>query len=231
MGAATYMGSDCLRTIFTVFIFAMTMGIAPGHAQVTASTLTDPSGGVDFRLAGLMGAEHAATEGLDYSQLRRLGSTFERTRRNTGVSLPTHADLDLRPAIDGNAAWSCLTEALYFEARGEDIEGQFAVAEVILNRVDDGRYPDTVCAVVNQGTGRRFACQFTYTCDGRPEAVDDAQSWHRMGQIAHMMLDGFPRELTGGATHYHANWVSPRWARSFPQTAEIGVHLFYRWPL
>ena len=104
------------------------------------------------------------------------------------------------------------------------------MAEVILNRVADPRYPDTLCGVVNEGTGRRFACQFTYTCDGRPETVDDPRMWRRMGQIARMALDGQDYGLTEGATHYHANWVDPRWARVFPQTAEIGVHLFYRRP-
>jgi spore germination cell wall hydrolase CwlJ-like protein len=83
------------------------------------------------------------------------------------------------------------------------------VAEVILNRVDHANYPDSVCDVVNEGTGRRFACQFTYTCDGRPEEMTDERALHRLGHIARIMLDGAPRDLTGGATHYHADWVNP----------------------
>ena len=198
------------------------------RAQVTASSATDPLGGIDFRLSGLMQTEHDATEALGFDQLRRLGSSFA---EDASLTLPTGAELDARRDARGGAHWTCLTEALYFEARGESVAGQFAVAEVILNRVADPRYPDTLCGVVNQGTGRRFACQFTYTCDGRPETVDDPRMWRRMGQIARMALDGQDYNLTQGATHYHANWVDPRWAHVFPQTAEIGVHLFYRRPL
>ena len=75
------------------------------------------------------------------------------------------------PVPKSNKQMSCLAEALYFEARGEPIKGQLAVGEVVLNRVEDPRYPNSICKVVNQGTGRRFACQFTYTCDGKLETV------------------------------------------------------------
>ena len=75
------------------------------------------------------------------------------------------------PVATGGDQWSCLAEALYFEARGESLQGIVGVAEVILNRVDDRRYPNSLCGVVNQGTGERYRCQFTYTCDGRPETI------------------------------------------------------------
>ena len=107
------------------------------------------------------------------------------------------------PQASGGAQWRCLTEALYFEARGEDMRGQFAVAEVILNRVDSRAFPDSVCAVVKQGTGRKYGCQFTYTCDGHPEVVRDRKTWARLGKIAELALDGAPRELTHGALYYH----------------------------
>ena len=121
-----------------------------------------------------------------------------------------------------------MTEALYFEARGETIVGQYAVAEVILNRVESASYPASICGVVHQGTGRRYACQFTYTCDGVPELISDQQAWHRAGQIAHIMMEDAPRSLTAGATHYHAARVNPRWARVYPRTSQIGAHIFYR---
>lgn len=131
------------------------------------------------------------------------------------------------PAAEGDATWRCLTEALYFEARGEDPKGQFAVAEVILNRVDSGRFPDEVCAVIQQGTGRQWECQFTYTCDGIPERVRDRRSWTRMGKIARLALDGAPRDLTRGALFYHTRAVNPSWAQVFFRTATIGAHHFY----
>ena len=135
--------------------------------------------------------------------------------------------LDARAPVEGDATWRCLTEALYFEARGEGARGQFAVAEVILNRVDSGRFPDTVCAVIRQGTGRKWQCQFTYTCDGLPETVYDRRSWATMGKIARLALDGAPRSLTHGALFYHARYVSPSWSRVFYRTASIGEHHFY----
>ena len=99
------------------------------------------------------------------------------------------------PAATGDAEWQCLTEALYFEARGEDTRGIFAVAEVILNRVDSRRFPDSVCSVVHQGTGAQYQCQFTYTCDGLAEDVREPRAWARVGKVARLMLDGGPRLL------------------------------------
>ena len=126
--------------------------------------------------------------------------------------------------------WRCLSEAIYFEARGESTRGQVAVAEVILNRVDSRRYPKTVCGVVKQGTGKRNLCQFSYTCDGIPDLIHNKRAFLKAGKIAKMMLDGRPRVLTGKATHYHTTAVSPRWSKKLTKTALIGVHIFYRYP-
>ncbi|MGX9353798.1 cell wall hydrolase [Roseobacteraceae bacterium S113] len=136
--------------------------------------------------------------------------------------------LDAQPNAKGGAEWQCLSEALYFEARGESIKGQAAVAEVILNRVDHPRFPNSVCGVINQGTGKRYACQFTYTCDGRPEHINEPRAWAQVGKIAKAMLDGAQRNLTKGATHYHTTAVRPRWARVYTHTTTVGVHKFYR---
>ncbi|MEL7205857.1 MAG: cell wall hydrolase [Pseudomonadota bacterium] len=126
--------------------------------------------------------------------------------------------------------WRCLAEALYFEARGESVKGQFAVAEVILNRVDNPDFPDTVCGVVHQGAGRKYQCQFTYICDGHKEVINEPRAFERVGKIAHLMVEGAPRPLTKGATHYHTRAVSPNWARVYPRVATIGVHHFYKRP-
>jgi spore germination cell wall hydrolase CwlJ-like protein len=134
------------------------------------------------------------------------------------------------PRATGDAEWRCLTEALYFEARGETVAGIFAVGEVILNRVDSDRYPDTVCEVIHQGTGRLFECQFTYTCDGKKETIAEPRAYDMVGKVARLMLDGKPRTLTSGATHYHTKSVAPRWSRVFARTTTIGYHHFYRMP-
>jgi spore germination cell wall hydrolase CwlJ-like protein len=140
----------------------------------------------------------------------------------------TEAWLVAQPAPQGDAEWQCLTEALYFEARGESLEGQIAVAEVILNRVDSPLYPRTVCGVVKQRGGG--GCQFSYVCDGRKDRMREKASADLAGRIARAMLDGAPRLLTDGATHFHTRAVRPGWSRRFDQTASIGAHVFYRHP-
>jgi len=136
--------------------------------------------------------------------------------------------IDSQPKASGSAQWRCLAEALYFEARGESVKGQFAVAEVIRNRVNSTRYPSNYCAVINQGTGRKFQCQFTYTCDGHKEIIAEPRAFVRVAKVARLVLDGKAPELTDGATHYHTTAVRPRWSRVFARTAHIGVHYFYR---
>lgn len=152
----------------------------------------------------------------------------------TEISRPpnlTTASLDSLPEPDGDDEWQCLAEGIYFEARGEPLSGQVAVAEVILNRVDAKTYPDTVCAVTYQGVKRgRRDCQFSYACDGRSEAMTNPEARARAGKLASLMLDGWPRTVTAGATHFHATHVGPRWARYMQRTAAIGRHVFYRDP-
>ena len=168
----------------------------------------------DNRLATLTSLPPAAERGVT----TRSGLRYER------------AFLEDQPVARGDAQWRCLSEALYFEARGESVRGMFAVGEVILNRVDSGMFPDTLCSVINQGTGRKFACQFTYTCDGLAETIAEPRAWERVGKVARLLMDGAPRDLTGGATHYHTRAVNPSWARVYPRTVAIGSHYFYRKP-
>ena len=135
------------------------------------------------------------------------------------------------PVPKSDKQMSCLAEALYFEARGEPIKGQLAVGEVILNRVEDTRYPSSICKVVNQGTGRRFACQFTYTCDGKLETVHERKPYEMALKIAKILLTTHERKLTRGSTHYHSNYVNPKWSKKFERVAKFGRHIFYRQPI
>ena len=139
--------------------------------------------------------------------------------------------LDRMPAAMGDKEWACLTEALYFEARGESLKGQLAVAEVILNRVENRRYPDSICGVITQGASKLHRCQFSFKCDGRPEDFNEKRAHRRAGKVARLMLDGRDRPLTQGATHYHTVHVAPGWSRRLQKTAEIGQHIFYRYPV
>ncbi len=137
--------------------------------------------------------------------------------------------LDEMPEVtSGNAEWQCLAEALYFEARSETLAGQLAVGEVILNRVDSDLFPNSICGVVQQGSHRLNACQFSYNCDGKAEHFSEPIAFARAGKLAHMMLEGTARVLTDGATYYHAATVNPSWANQFERTAVIGDHYFYR---
>ncbi|MCF6272930.1 MAG: cell wall hydrolase [Rhodobacteraceae bacterium] len=138
--------------------------------------------------------------------------------------------LDAMPPVSGDKQWQCLAEALYFEARGEALIGQIAVAEVILNRVDSERFPSSICSVVQQGAERRNACQFSYNCDGNDERIGSSTTYERLEKLAAVMIGGRERKLTDGALFYHANSVTPRWAAKLERTAVIGAHLFYRYP-
>ncbi|WP_405112515.1 cell wall hydrolase [Phaeobacter sp. BS52] len=140
----------------------------------------------------------------------------------------TKAWLDSVPVAKGGDNFACLAEALYFEARGETVKGQFAVAEVIMNRVKSSQFPNSLCAVINQGTGRKYQCQFTYTCDGHKEVIREKTAFERVSKVARLVMDGATTGITDGATYYHTTAVRPRWSKSFTKTARIGVHLFYR---
>lgn len=146
----------------------------------------------------------------------------------------------------------CLAMNIYHEARAESLAGQFAVADVTLNRVKDTRYPGSICDVVMQAKMKeswktrqhshlqdservyypiRNMCQFSWYCDGRADVVADGDSWRRAQTIAYMMVEHNKyRGITEGATHYHADYVSPKWAPELDLVGSIGMHIFYRWP-
>ncbi|MCC8938772.1 cell wall hydrolase [Bradyrhizobium sp. Arg68] len=123
----------------------------------------------------------------------------------------------------------CLAEAVYFEARGEAVRGQIAVAQVVLNRAFSGKYPETVCGVVYQNKHRHYACQFTFACDNVRDVVREPDMWDRAKKIAKAMLDGklwLPE--VNRSTHYHAYWVRPSWVSEMKKMYKFGVHTFYR---
>ncbi len=176
----------------------------------------------------LAAVEKAAFTSLSKDRLKKISRAPKIDNGAAAGFTVSRAAIDARPRATGGAEWQCLAEALYFEARGETVRGQVAVAEVILNRVSSKRFPNTVCGVVHQGTGKKYQCQFTYKCDGHPERISEKAAYARVGKIARMMLDGAPRTLSGGATYYHTTAVRPKWSRKFQRTARHGVHLFYR---
>jgi hypothetical protein len=127
-------------------------------------------------------------------------------------------------------AEKCLADAVYFESRGEPLRGQMAVAQVIINRVFSGYYPNNVCGVVYQNAHRHLRCQFTFACEGKDlSKVEELDMWEQAKTIARDMLDGkiWLTEV-GHATHYHAYWVHPSWVHEMKKMYRLGVHTFYR---
>ena len=138
---------------------------------------------------------------------------------------------DLRPATeaDRKRALRCLTQAVYYEAALEPTEGQEGVAQVVLNRVRDPNYPNTVCGVVYQGAERTTGCQFSFTCDGALSRAPINWAWNRAARVAERALAGHVATRVGTATHYHADYVHPWWSPTLAKITQVGAHIFYRW--
>jgi len=194
-------------------------GIKPWAAG-EAPLVNAPSGDPDLKLAALTPAEKPDSAG---------GESIANKGVVTGEDQRPKSPAE-RLALSGPAfekAVKCLAEAVYFEARGEAVRGQIAVAQVIMNRVFSPFYPNDVCGVVHQSNGR--GCQFSYNCDGIPNAVTEPDAMARAQHIARDMLNGklwMPE--VAKATHYHAYWVRPDWINEMHTISRMGVHTFYR---
>lgn len=123
----------------------------------------------------------------------------------------------------------CLAEAIYFEARGEEEEGQVAVAQVVLNRVKNPSYPNSICGVVYQNKHKRNRCQFSFACDGIRDRIASPGAWKTAQRLTKEVLDGKRYlKMVDASTHYHADYVNPRWAKSMAKRGKIGLHIFYK---
>jgi spore germination cell wall hydrolase CwlJ-like protein len=131
--------------------------------------------------------------------------------------------------VDQLRAQTCLTMAVYYEAANQGVAGQSAVAQVVLNRLRNPRFPKTVCGVVFQGSTLPTGCQFTFTCDGSLNRTPDPVEWKQASQVAERALNGYVEPSVGEATHYHTVWVVPYWQSTVEKVAQIGAHIFYRW--
>lgn len=194
-----------------------------------------------FRLYGLAGLVMAATL---LNQLALPSQRLADAHTGTLVASLTAADLafaaqparlsdfvGLHVQLPGEGLSdqaTCLAQAVYFEARSEPLEGQLAVAQVILNRVDDRRFPNTLCAVVFQNERLRHRCQFSFACDGRSDQPYERRAWNIAQKMAVVAMAGEWQDLSLRATHYHAEYVSPYWQARMHQTTQYGRHKFYR---
>ena len=139
-------------------------------------------------------------------------------------------------------AFICLALNTYHEAKNQSTVGQIATAQVVMNRVEDRRFPNTVCEVVKQGPTRpswedpnkeypiRHRCQFSWYCDGKSDVPKNEKAWRKAQDVAFLVLyDKITLDVTEGATHYHATYVKPAWAKTKKRTTRIEKHIFYRW--
>jgi spore germination cell wall hydrolase CwlJ-like protein len=189
---------------------------APGEAPVVTGGLGDP----DIKRSAL-------TPGGDATS----GESIAGKGEVTGEGARPHSPAERLGLAGAERAKSekCLANAVYFEARGEPVRGQIAVAQVVMNRVFSPFYPNDVCGVVYQNAYRHNACQFTFACDGIPDVVTEPDAWARAKHIARDMLDGklwMPE--VAKSTHYHAYWVHPDWVAEMKKIYKLGVHTFYR---
>ncbi len=132
-------------------------------------------------------------------------------------------------AADRTQALRCLTQAVYYEAARESLEGQQAVAQTVLNRLRHPEYPKSVCGVVYEGSQRMTGCQFSFTCDGSLMFAPEPGLWARAEGVARRALAGYVAKGVGTATHYHADYVAPYWAPTLYKIVQVGAHIFYRW--
>jgi spore germination cell wall hydrolase CwlJ-like protein len=138
-------------------------------------------------------------------------------------------DLSNSDPLDRRRALLCMTQAVYYEAGFEPLEGRRAVAQVVINRMRHPAFPKSVCGVVYQGA-RDPVCQFSFVCDGSLYRRPALGAWKEAERIAAAALDGYVDRAVGAATHYHADYVAPYWAPRLAKIVQIGAHIFYRWP-
>jgi len=210
-----------------VVLLALAGGL---RAEVTVSQSNDPSEVAEQGLVSLLWQERTALDAVSPTQIGAITRVPARIKKTVGMPDSITAEwLAGQPEATGGEQFQCLAQVLYHEARGESLQGQVAVAEVVLNRVDDPSFPNTVCGVVHQGNSR--GCQFSWTCDGRPDRIRNSAAFGEVAKVARVMLDGGPRALTDGATYFHTPSVRPAWSRRFTKTVRLGNHIFYRAPL
>ena len=216
--ARLYFGVETLGSLYG--------GIEPWAPGEEPILMTRPPADLDIKRSALSSDPPARLD-----RQPKAGETIAEKGEVTGEGRRPRSPAD-RLGLNGQSrtkAERCLANAIYFEARGEPVRGQMAVAQVVMNRVFSGFYPNDVCGVVYQNAHRHLACQFTFACDGIRDAVNDLEAWDRAKRIAKDTLDGklWLPEISK-ATHYHATWVHPWWVRTMRKMHKLGVHTFYR---
>ncbi|WP_082496201.1 cell wall hydrolase [Brevundimonas sp. Leaf363] len=207
-------------------------------AGFTEEALSAAAGGLDasalaiarrhdpYSVAG--GAQRDRQAELLTARLEQLRSNQDAGLRRVSLTSAAAQPFRIGSALDNSRDLECLTQAVYYEARGEGRDGMQAVAQVVLNRARHPAFPKSVCGVVFQGAGRKTGCQFSFTCDGSMRGGVSRVAWDRAKSIAVAALSGSVYAGVGNATHFHTTGVSPLWRTSLIQVGRVGSHLFYR---
>ena len=229
-------GIQRVRRRFRTAVFAFGVAVLLAAVAVIVLLLSTPSRSAEATIP-LVPAQKAAlvaaTSGEQAIAVRAVGDEA----RVINASLPFSAApvQPARPfsaagdALDNRRALLCLTQAVYYEAGYEPIGGRRAVAQVVLNRMRHPAYPKSLCGVVYQRNSTPV-CQFSFVCDGSLLRAPAAGPWRTAESVARAALAGYVERSVGSATHYHADYVAPRWAPMLSKVAKLGAHIFYRWP-
>ena len=215
-----------LATLVLIAAIAAIVALLPARQSANAATVTLPL--TPARAASLI----EATTGSAAHDMQAVGDRAKMI--NAALPFASGPVLAARPFsgggsdLDQRRALLCLTQAVYYEAGFEPIDGRRAVAQVVLNRMRHPAFPKSICGVVYQNNGR--VCQFTFVCDGALTRRPAGAAWQQAETIARAALAGYVERSVGSATHYHANYVAPRWAPLLAKVSQLGQHIFYRWP-
>lgn len=200
-----------------------TLPIQPDPASATVTIAPTAEASLIAATSGQQLVENRATG----DQARLINAAMPFSRAPVLASRPF--DLSGSDPLDRRRALLCMTQAVYYEAGFEPLEGRRAVAQVVINRMRHPAFPKSVCGVVYQGA-RDPVCQFSFVCDGSLYRRPALGAWKEAERIAAAALDGFVDKSVGAATHYHADYVAPYWAPRLAKIVRIGAHIFYRWP-
>lgn len=189
----------------------------------------DPGAAALARRFDPQGDDDAAGRGRNPFQPARLAADLPAPAWRAGTADPTSQvfRLPAENALESARELDCLTDAVYYEARGESSDGQAAVAQVVMNRVRKPGYPKSVCGVVYQGA-QSHVCQFSFACDGAIYKAREAGAWRRAQTVAARALGGFVMAQVGDATHFHVARLGAIWGGDLIRVAQVGAHVFYR---
>jgi hypothetical protein len=201
-----------------------TLRVAPTLAS-TATVIIPPAAAASL-IAATSGVQLVHNRAVG-EQARLINAAMPFSTAPISASRPF--DLSNSDPLDRRRALLCMTQAVYYEAGFEPLQGRRAVAQVVLNRLRHPAFPKSVCGVVYQGA-RDPVCQFSFVCDGSLYRRPALGAWHEAEKIAAAAIDGYVEKSVGAATHYHANYVAPYWAPQLAKISQIGAHIFYRWP-